>query len=76
VKKTRIDWVNAVFGEPTSTAKLDDGSEIWKWAYMPLELQGPLFSVWQSGGKDEPKVRESVTFLQIKDGLVLDKWRD
>lgn len=73
--ETRTDWLRAVLGEPTAKAPLDDGSEIWKWSYRPLEQQGSLFSVF-GGSKDEPVPQPTTSFLRIKDGIVIEKWRD
>jgi len=77
VDSTRADWLLAVFGEPTSRAALDDGSEIWKWAYLPVAQEGSFVTLFSpSGGKDEPKVQTATTFVHLRDGVVIDKWRD
>lgn len=74
--KTTTDWLLAVFGEPTSRAALNDGSEIWKWAYVPLFEEKPMFAMLNTGGKDEPTVTQSTTFVQVRDGVVIETWRD
>ncbi len=76
LNSTRADWLVAVFGEPDVQAKLDDGTEIWRWSYLPLEQQGAIVDVFSTGGKDEPTVKQSVTVIQLRDGVVIDKWRD
>lgn len=77
VDSTRADWLLAVFGEPTSRAALEDGSEIWKWAYVPVAQEGSFVTLFSpSGGKDEPKVQTATTFVHLRDGVVIDKWRD
>jgi hypothetical protein len=76
LNSTRADWLVAVFGAPDVQAKLDDGTEIWRWSYLPLEQQGAIVDVFAGGGKDEPAVKQSVTVIQLRDGVVIDKWRD
>ena len=76
LKETRADWLLAVFGEPTSRTKLDDDSQIWKWAYVPVEQETSLFTVFSSGGKDEPKIQTATTFVHLRDGVAVEKWRD
>ncbi len=76
VGETTSDWVLAVFGEPTGRASLNDGTEIWKWAYVPLFEEKPLMSILSTGGEDAPTVTQSTTFLHMRSSLVIDKWRD
>jgi len=76
---TRADWLLAVFGEPTDRSRLDDGSEIWKWAYVPVrQKSGSIVTFLSFGGsgKDEPKIQTATTIVHLRDGLVIDKWRD
>lgn len=73
--ETRMDWVLAVFGEPTDKTRLADGSDIWKWAYVPMEQEASIVSVF-GGSKDEPALQPSTTYLHLKDGVVIEKWRD
>lgn len=74
--KTRADWILAVLGEPEARTGLSDGTEIWRWAYQPNREQLAAVTVWSTGGKEEPRVRQSLTFIQLRDGVVVDKWRD
>jgi hypothetical protein len=76
IRETRGDWLLAVFGEPTGRAKLDNGSEIWKWSYRPMEQVGSLVSVFGGATKDEPKLQPSTAFVQLTDNIVVEKWRD
>jgi len=78
IDSTTSDWLLAVFGEPTSRAALDDGTEIWKWAYLPLSQQGSFVTILSTGGggKEEPTIQTATTFIQLRDGVVIDKWRD
>ncbi len=76
LKQTRYDWLLAVFGEPTNRAELADKSEIWKWAYVPVEQETSFVTVFSGGGKDEPKIQTATTFVHLRDGVAVDKWRD
>ncbi|MCK6528349.1 hypothetical protein L6R50_12605 [Myxococcota bacterium] len=72
--KTRADWLRAVIGEPTARATLDDGTEIWKWAYEPLRSTGDLVQVFGGGG-EEPTPKPIIAYVRLKDGVVVEKWR-
>ncbi|MBL9118771.1 MAG: hypothetical protein JNL80_02515 [Phycisphaerae bacterium] len=74
--ETKADWILAVLGEPDARTGLNDGTEIWRWAYQPNREQLAAVTVWSTGEKEEPRVRQSLTFVQLRDGVVLDKWRD
>lgn len=76
VGKTRPDWLIAVLGEPTGKAPLDDGSEIWKWSYRPLEQEASVFSVFGGGSQNEPKLQPSTAFVRLNGRVVVEKWRD
>ncbi len=73
--ETTADWILAVFGEPTSRAELNDGTEIWKWSYTPKAQTASLLSLW-GGTQDEPRLQPSSAYLQLRNGKVIDKWRD
>lgn len=71
---TSVNWINAVMGEPTSKACLDDGSEIWKWSYYRKHSSsGGVFLLVGGSSKEETT---GATFVQIKDGVVVKAWRD
>jgi hypothetical protein len=71
---TTVDWVCAVMGEPTSKATLDDGSQIWKWAYTRKHSSaGGVFLLVGGSSKSE---EQGATFVQMKDGVVVKAWRD
>lgn len=76
IGKTGADWLTAVLGEPTGKATLDDGSEIWKWSYRPLEQEASVVSVFGGGEQEEPKLQPSTSFVRLKDKVVVEKWRD
>jgi hypothetical protein len=71
---TTGEWVLAALGEPTRRATLDDGSEIWRWS--ATEEKSGSGSVWLL--YDGHSHKEVVTnhFVQVKDGVVVKKWRD
>lgn len=73
--KTSGEWVLAALGEPDAMTSLSDGTELWRWSYQPVTQQGALITVWQTGGKDEPNIKQSITLIQLKNGLVAAKWR-
>lgn len=74
-KETRADWILAVFGEPEEKGKLNDGTEIWKWIYRPTMQDSSLVTLF---GKDDepPRPQQSATFLRMREGVVIEKWRD
>lgn len=79
INETRADWLLAVLGEPTDQNPLEDGSEIWKWAYVPVRQKSGsvvTFLSFGEGGKHEPKIETSTTIVHLRDGLVIEKWRD
>jgi hypothetical protein len=75
VGETGTDWLVAVMGEPTGKGPLRDGGEIWKWSYRPLEQTASVVSVF-GASKDEPALQPSTAFVRVKDGVVVEKWRD
>lgn len=75
VGNTKPDWILAVIGEPDIRAPLDDGTEIWRWAYRPVQQQGSLLSVFGSN-KDEPKLQTVTCYVRLDKGVVIEKWRD
>lgn len=78
IGETRQDWILAVFGEPTGRGELADGSEIWKWAYVPVRQQGEFLTLLSTGGggKEEPTIQTATTFVHLRNGVVVETWRD
>lgn len=71
---TKVDWVNAVLGKPTSRATLDDGSEIWKWSYTRKHSSsGGVFLLVGGSSRSE---EQGATYVQVRDGVVERAWRD
>lgn len=73
---TKGEWLVAVLGEPQARTALSDGTELWRWSYQPLSEQASPLALWNAGGKDEPHVKQSLTFVQLRESVVIDKWRD
>ncbi len=72
---TRADWILAVLGEPTGRAVLDDGSEIWKWVYAPIEQVASFVQVF-GATEDEPPLQPVSAFVHLRAGVAIDTWRD
>jgi outer membrane protein assembly factor BamE (lipoprotein component of BamABCDE complex) len=69
---TTAGWVLATLGQPTS--KTSTGSdEIWKYVYTEhTDSSGAIFLIF--GGSDSSDKSETA-FVEIKDGIVTNKWR-
>jgi outer membrane protein assembly factor BamE (lipoprotein component of BamABCDE complex) len=72
--KTTAAWVKSTLGEPTEKTKVEGGAnEIWKWRYTERkESQGAIFLIF---GGNNVKERPQTAFVEIKDGVVVNKWR-
>ena len=71
--KTTAAWVKATLGEPSSKDKLDNDGELWKYSYTEKkESSGAIFLIF--GGSDK-KEEQRVAYVEIKDGVVKNKWR-
>lgn len=71
---TADDWLLAVFGEPDARSTLRDGSEIWRWTYRPVEQQGSMVQVFNKTEK-EPQLATRNVFVQLRNRLVIEKWK-
>ena len=70
--KTTAGWVKATLGEPSSRDKTD-GLEVWKYSYTEVkEGSGAIFLIF--GGSDRKEHHRSA-YVEIKDGIVTNKWR-
>lgn len=73
VNETKGDWLRATLGEPSEKSRVDEHSEIWKWAYSTTQKkEGYVFLIYC--GKDE-KQTDGAVFVELKDGVVVRKWR-
>src|SRR3954470_18708726 len=73
--KTTAGWVLATLGEPDSKTKVDGGGggEVWKWRYTEKrESNTAVFLLF--GGSDK-KETNGTAFVEVKDGVVTNKWR-
>jgi outer membrane protein assembly factor BamE (lipoprotein component of BamABCDE complex) len=71
--KTTAGWVMATMGEPSSRNKMEDGSEVWRWDYTETRHStAAVFLIF--GGSDE-KQNDGSVFVEMKDGVVVNKWR-
>jgi outer membrane protein assembly factor BamE (lipoprotein component of BamABCDE complex) len=70
--KTTAGWVQATLGEPTSKSTAD-GNEIWKYTYtQKTDNSGAVFLIF--GGHNSSETT-GTAFVEIKDGVVVNKWR-
>src|SRR5437762_13366986 len=71
--KTTAAWVKATLGEPSSKDTAGNSTEVWKYSYTEKkESSGAIFLIF--GGSDS-KERQHVAYVEIKDGVVTNKWR-
>jgi outer membrane protein assembly factor BamE (lipoprotein component of BamABCDE complex) len=71
--KTTAGWVLAALGEPDTKTKADGGAEVWKWRYTEKrESNTAVFLLF--GGSDK-KETNGTAFVELKDGVVTNKWR-
>jgi outer membrane protein assembly factor BamE (lipoprotein component of BamABCDE complex) len=69
---TTIGWVEATLGSPTSKSKTGD-DEVWKYVYTEhTDSSGAIFLIF--GGSDSTEKSET-SFIEFKDGVVINKWR-
>ena len=70
---TRDDWVLAVMGQPSMTARIGGGdTEIWKYPYK-FEDKGKRMILL---GSRDSMVGERVIYVQLSNGVVTDWWQD
>ena len=71
--KTSAAWVKATLGEPSSKEAAGTNTEVWKYSYTEQkESSGAIFLIF--GGSDK-KEQQRVAYVEIKDGMVTNKWR-
>jgi outer membrane protein assembly factor BamE (lipoprotein component of BamABCDE complex) len=72
--KTSKEWVRSVVGEPTTTTRLTDGTEIWKYSYsIHSDKSNGVFLIY---GSDEKTIIDGNAFVEFKDNVVSKNWRD
>lgn len=71
---TTSDRVRAMLGEPTRRSHLDDGSQLWVWSWKRTSSGGGyVFPIAFGSARSE---HEGSAFVEMKDGVVVDAWRD
>lgn len=75
VNETTREWVIVLLGEPTECHTLDDGTEVWKWFYREQGFNTSVLTLL--GGEEEgaPSLPQMLTFVRLRDGVVIEKWR-
>jgi hypothetical protein len=68
------EWVTAVFGAADAKTELQDGTEIWRWTYRPVEQQSSMVEVFSESEK-EPKLATRSVFVRLRARLVIEKWK-
>jgi outer membrane protein assembly factor BamE (lipoprotein component of BamABCDE complex) len=69
---TTVGWVHATLGDPTSKT-VDGDDEIWKYTYTEhTDSGGYVFLIFGGSSSNE---KTSTAFIEIKDGIVINKWR-
>jgi len=72
--KTTAGWIQATLGEPNSKDKVESSdAEVWKYTYTETKnSSGSIFLLF--GGSDS-KETTGHAYVEIKDGVVVSKWR-
>ena len=71
--ETSAAWVEATLGEPSERKRIDDGTEIWRWNYTEHKSSsGHIFLLFDGSSSKE---RQSAAIIELKDGVVVKKWR-
>lgn len=71
--ETSAAWVEATLGEPSERKRMDDGTEIWRWNYTEHKSSsGHIFLLFDGSSSKE---RQSAAIIELKDGVVVKKWR-
>ncbi len=69
-----MDYVLAVYGEPTSRIESDDGTELWKWQYsQETHSSGSVFLIVASSKSTES---EGAVWVKFENDEVVRVWRD
>ena len=72
--KTTAGWVKATLGEPSIKTEVKEaGTEVWKYEYTEhRDGSGAIFLIF---GGTSSKEKPHTAFVEIKDGVVTNKWR-
>ena len=71
--QTTVGWVQATLGEPTSKADADD-HVIWTYSYVEhKDSSGAVFLIFGAASSTETPHK---AYVEFKDGVVVNKWRN
>ena len=71
--KTTAGWVLATLGEPDKKTPADNGVEVWQWCYSEVrENSTAVFLIFAGSNNKETT---GTAFVELKDGVVTNKWR-
>ncbi len=71
--KTTAGWIVATLGEPDKKTPVGDGGEVWQWQYTEhRENSTAVFLIFAGSNK---KDSTGTAFVEVKDGVVTNKWR-
>jgi outer membrane protein assembly factor BamE (lipoprotein component of BamABCDE complex) len=71
--QTTGGWVRATLGEPTAKTVAGPGDEVWRYDYTErTDSSGYVFLIFGGSNTTETK-RQAV--VEVKDGVVVRKWR-
>ena len=72
--KTTASWIKATLGDPSETTDVPEThSAVWKYNYTERkEGSGAIFLIF---GGQSMKEKGGTAFVEIKDGVVTNKWR-
>jgi outer membrane protein assembly factor BamE (lipoprotein component of BamABCDE complex) len=73
--ETSAAWVKATLGEPSdkTTVEGQGNAEVWKYTYTEKkEGSGAIFLIF---GGTSSKEKSGTAFVELKDGVVTNKWR-
>ncbi len=73
--ETSVAMTLALFGEPSEQHVLPDGTEIWKWIYREHGIDTSIASVINNSDKESPSLPQVITFVEIRDEVIVGKWR-
>lgn len=72
--ETNTDLVLALLGQPSSRTSLDSGAEIWKWEYRRIKTSSGSVLLVFDGSDRTVEIRN--VYVEMKDNIVTDVWRD
>ncbi len=51
---------------------MNDGSEIWKWAHLPVQQAASFVTIFSTGTKQEPRLQTALRFVHRRAGVAID----